>query len=67
MPWSMKVPASWKRASRSAPPTSMVYLTGYGFPLHRGGPMHYANEVGLGEVVAAMRRFGWEPARSLVK
>ncbi len=45
----------------------IAYLTGYGFPLHRGGPMHYANEVGLGEVVAAMRRFGWEPARSLVK
>ena len=24
----------------------MVYLTGYGFPLHRGGPMHYADQVG---------------------
>jgi 3-hydroxyacyl-CoA dehydrogenase len=45
----------------------MVYLTGYGFPLVRGGPMHYADEVGRMEVVAAMRKFGWEPARSLVK
>jgi hypothetical protein len=29
--------------------------------------MHYAEEVGLAEVVATMRKFGWEPARSLVK
>ncbi|MEO9700002.1 3-hydroxyacyl-CoA dehydrogenase NAD-binding domain-containing protein, partial [Marinobacter alexandrii] len=25
----------------------MVYLTGYGFPVFRGGPMHYAEEVWL--------------------
>jgi 3-hydroxyacyl-CoA dehydrogenase len=53
--------------AQRASDVDMVYLTGYGFPLFRGGPMHYANEVGLGAVVAAMRRFGWEPARSLVK
>jgi 3-hydroxyacyl-CoA dehydrogenase len=53
--------------AQRASDVDMVYLTGYGFPLHRGGPMHYAEEVGLMEVVAAMRRFGWEPARSLVK
>ena len=29
----------------------MVYLTGYGFPLWRGGPMLYADTVGLGNVV----------------
>ena len=53
--------------AQRASDVDMVYLTGYGFPVWRGGPMHYANEVGLGEVVAAMKRFGWEPARSLVK
>jgi 3-hydroxyacyl-CoA dehydrogenase len=53
--------------AQRASDVDMVYLTGYGFPAWRGGPMHYANEVGLGEVVAAMKRFGWEPARSLVK
>jgi 3-hydroxyacyl-CoA dehydrogenase len=53
--------------AQRASDVDMVYLTGYGFPLHRGGPMHYAEEVGLMEVVATMRRFGWEPARSLVK
>ena len=54
----------------------MVYLTGYGFPIHRGGPMHYAGEVGLFNVVQAMNRFAqnpmddaksWEPAPLLAK
>jgi 3-hydroxyacyl-CoA dehydrogenase len=35
----------------------MVYLTGYGFPAYRGGPMFYASTVGLDKVVAAIRRF----------
>ncbi|CAG1018756.1 3-hydroxyacyl-CoA dehydrogenase [Burkholderiaceae bacterium] len=40
----------------------MVYLTGYGFPLHRGGPMNYADTVGLFNVVQAMKRFAKNPA-----
>ncbi len=49
----------------------MVYITGYGFPIFRGGPMHYASQQGLFNVVQAMQRFGrnpnddasfWEPA-----
>ena len=47
----------------------MVYLTGYGFPMHRGGPMLYADEVGLYNVARRMREFAiasgdnfWEPA-----
>ena len=32
----------------------MVYLTGYGFPLFRGGPMKYADEIGLFNVAAVM-------------
>ena len=39
----------------------MVYLTGYGFPLYRGGPMFYADEVGLYNVVAAMARLAGNP------
>ena len=39
----------------------MVYLTGYGFPLHRGGPMCYADTVGLFNVVASMKRFAQNP------
>jgi 3-hydroxyacyl-CoA dehydrogenase len=54
----------------------MVYLTGYGFPLHRGGPMRYADEQGLFNVVQAMKRFAanphddarfWQPAPLLAK
>ncbi len=35
----------------------MVYLTGYGFPPYRGGPMFYADEVGLDKVVSSIRKF----------
>jgi 3-hydroxyacyl-CoA dehydrogenase len=39
----------------------MVYLTGYGFPLWRGGPMNYADTQGLFNVVQAMKRFATNP------
>ena len=39
----------------------MVYLTGYGFPLHRGGPMLYADVTGLYNVVRTMQRFASNP------
>ena len=56
--------ASSRKASRCAPrDIDMVYLTGYGFPLYRGGPMCYADTVGLFNVVQAMKRFAAEPAR----
>src|SRR5204863_363347 len=35
----------------------MVYLTGYGFPLFRGGPMLYADQVGLYNVAQSMKRY----------
>ena len=54
----------------------MVYMTGYGFPIYRGGPMFYADSVGLKNVVAAMQdyaasRYGdpgfWTPAPLLAR
>jgi 3-hydroxyacyl-CoA dehydrogenase len=54
----------------------MVYLSGYGFPLFRGGPMFYADTVGLKQVVEAMQAFArnphddaafWQPAPLLAK
>jgi 3-hydroxyacyl-CoA dehydrogenase len=39
----------------------MVYLTGYGFPVYRGGPMFYADEIGLYNVVASMGHFAANP------
>ncbi|WP_153100324.1 3-hydroxyacyl-CoA dehydrogenase NAD-binding domain-containing protein [Paraburkholderia hayleyella] len=39
----------------------MVYLSGYGFPLWRGGPMLYADSVGLFNVERAIRRYAAQP------
>ena len=54
----------------------MVYLTGYGFPIYRGGPMHYVDQIGLFNVVQSMNRFAknplddaafWKPAPLLAR
>ena len=54
----------------------MVYLTGYGFPRHRGGPLLYADSQGLANVARTMRQFArnphddaafWEPAPLLAR
>ena len=54
----------------------VVYLTGYGFPVAKGGPMFHAQQVGLDDVVATMKRFAanphadpafWKPAPLLVE
>jgi 3-hydroxyacyl-CoA dehydrogenase len=34
-----------------------VYCNGYGFPAHRGGPMQYADEIGLQTVVDALEKY----------
>jgi 3-hydroxyacyl-CoA dehydrogenase len=39
----------------------LVYLTGYGFPLYRGGPMFYAGCVGLDNVLRAVQRHASGP------
>ena len=52
----------------------MVYLTGYGFPPYRGGPMFYADTIGLKNVLNSIQGFQsgyqgavWKPAPLLVK
>ena len=54
----------------------MVYLMGYGFPIYRGGPMLYADQIGLFNVVQSMNRFAknplddasfWQPAPLLAR
>jgi 3-hydroxyacyl-CoA dehydrogenase len=54
----------------------MVYLTGYGFPIWRGGPMFYADCVGLPKVVECMKTYAanpkddaqfWQPAPLLAQ
>ncbi|GAB5449791.1 MAG: 3-hydroxyacyl-CoA dehydrogenase NAD-binding domain-containing protein [Halioglobus sp.] len=52
----------------------VVYVYGYGWPVYRGGPMHYANTLGLEKVVEKLRKYGdqsgsdfWQPAELLLK
>ena len=50
----------------------VIWINGYGFPRHRGGPMHFADTVGLSAVCDTVReferRFGpmyWKPPELL--
>ncbi len=54
----------------------LIYLSGYGFPLHRGGPMLYADQFGLFNMVGRMKDFAanphgdpsfWTPAELILK
>ena len=45
----------------------IVFIYGYGFPPHHGGPMWYADEVGVAKVVARMKEFGWDVAPLLAE
>ncbi|MFW8564616.1 3-hydroxyacyl-CoA dehydrogenase NAD-binding domain-containing protein [Orrella sp. 11846] len=51
----------------------VIYVTGYGFPVGHGGPMFYADTVGLPKVLARIREFHaqhgelWEPAPLLIE
>lgn len=51
----------------------VTFLYGYGFPRHRGGPMKYADSVGLPKVLADIREFAkedplfWQPSPLLVE
>jgi 3-hydroxyacyl-CoA dehydrogenase len=54
-------------AARAAD-VDVIYLTGYGFPAYRGGPMFYADRVGLARVYERVASFHrtlgerWRPA-----
>ncbi len=52
----------------------VTWVYGYGWPVYRGGPMHYADSIGLDTIVAAMRKYGeqtgdpgWEPAALMLR
>jgi 3-hydroxyacyl-CoA dehydrogenase len=51
----------------------IIYINGYGFPAYRGGPMHWADAIGLENVLADLKRFHgefgerWRPAPLLEK
>jgi 3-hydroxyacyl-CoA dehydrogenase len=49
----------------------MVKVFGYGFPRWRGGPMHFADETGLDEILKALKDYArtddvfWKPSSLL--
>jgi 3-hydroxyacyl-CoA dehydrogenase len=45
----------------------IVWINGYGWPVYRGGPMFWADSVGLGTIVEKLKLYGIEPAPLLVK
>jgi 3-hydroxyacyl-CoA dehydrogenase len=51
----------------------IIYINGYGFPAHRGGPMWYADIAGLPRVLERIRGFEtqhgsvWKPSELLVR
>ena len=45
----------------------IVWLNGYGWPIYRGGPMFWADSVGLAAIVDKLTHYGIEPAPLLVK
>jgi 3-hydroxyacyl-CoA dehydrogenase len=50
-----------EKIAQRASDIDIVYLMGYGFPIHRGGPMFYADTVSLYSVVQRMRQFSRNP------
>ncbi|MFN2100036.1 3-hydroxyacyl-CoA dehydrogenase NAD-binding domain-containing protein [Altererythrobacter sp. MF3-039] len=43
----------------------VVWINGYGWPLYTGGPMHWAEEVGLDKIVDGLERHGLEASEAL--
>jgi len=39
----------------------VIWINGYGFPRHRGGPMHYADSIGADKICDAISRFQKRP------
>ncbi len=52
----------------------VVYINGYGFPMWRGGPMHYANAMGLDKIIEKLEKYRkitgnevYKPSEMLIK
>ena len=62
-----------ERIALRASDIDVVYVTGYGFPAHRGGTMYYADQIGVANVYRDVQRFyeeygyWWKPAPLLEK
>jgi 3-hydroxyacyl-CoA dehydrogenase len=62
-----------ERIAQRSGDIDVIYVYGYGFPAHTGGPMFHAGLVGLDKVLADIRRYQdrlgdiWRPAPLLVE
>jgi 3-hydroxyacyl-CoA dehydrogenase len=63
-----------ERIAVRASDIDVVWVYGYGWPRYRGGPMHYANSLGLAAVVEKLRLYQqqtgddfWEPSPYLIR
>ena len=54
------------KASRASD-IDIVWLYGYGFPAWRGGPMYYADAIGLDTVLVGVKKYGLKPSALLEK
>jgi 3-hydroxyacyl-CoA dehydrogenase len=51
----------------------VVWINGYGWPVYRGGPMFWADSIGLAKVLASVQAFekqfgaSWKPSKLLVQ
>jgi len=56
-----------EKMAQRASDIDIVWINGYGWPVYRGGPMFWADSVGLAKVAEALGRYGIAPAALLAR
>jgi 3-hydroxyacyl-CoA dehydrogenase len=56
-----------EKMAQRASDIDIVWINGYGWPVYRGGPMFWADSVGLATIAARLTQYGIEPAPLLAK
>ena len=56
-----------EKMAQRASDIDIVWINGYGWPVYRGGPMFWADSVGLATIVDKLTQYGIEPAPLLAK
>ena len=56
-----------EKMAQRASDIDIVWINGYGWPVYRGGPMFWADSVGLATIAAKLTQYGMEPALLLAK
>jgi 3-hydroxyacyl-CoA dehydrogenase len=56
-----------EKMAQRASDIDIVWINGYGWPVYRGGPMFWADSVGLATIAAKLVEYGFEPAPLLAR